>query len=373
MINALSIVPYNFLPPKMGGQKGIALFNQFIAKELNLVCVTTKNNDETYAKNYTLIKILSNSASRYFNVFLFFSIKKIITKHKITHLIIEHPYYGWLGLLLKTFTHIKLVVHSHNIESIRFKSIKKWWWNILWHYEKFTYKSANLVFFISQEDCDYAILNYGINPKKTTVVTYGFELQQPIEKQEKIVAKNILSKQYNFLESDLILFFNGTLNYGPNQNALDIILNKINPILLSNKNFKYKIIICGKNLPSSYNNLEDYKIKNILFAGFVDEVSIYFKATDIFINPVIDGGGIKTKIVEALGFDISLVTTKSGAIGIPSEITGKKMVVIEDYDWENFAKAIFEIDTSAVIPHEYFNHFFWGNIAQKAAKPLKQI
>ncbi len=37
-----------------------------------------------------------------------------------------------------------------------------------------------------------------------------------------------------------------------------------------------------------------------------------------------DGGGIKTKLVEALGYNMNVVTTTSGAIGVPLSITGEK-------------------------------------------------
>ena len=35
-----------------------------------------------------------------------------------------HPYFGWLGILLKWTTQVKLVVHSHNIEALRFRNRK---------------------------------------------------------------------------------------------------------------------------------------------------------------------------------------------------------------------------------------------------------
>jgi len=86
--------------------------------------------------------------------------------------------------------------------------------------------------------------------------------------------------------------------------------------------------------------LVNYKEKNIIYAGFVDDINLYFKGADIFINPVIDGGGIKTKVVEALGYDLSVISTQSGAIGIPEEITGGKLLVLPDNDWTEFARKI---------------------------------
>jgi hypothetical protein len=104
MIKVLSLVSYQFLPPRMGGQKAIALFYKYFTKQVDLSIVTTQNNDPALAEGYELLNILSNSATRYLNVFYFFTLRRIIRQKKITHLILEHPYYGWLGLLLKWFT-----------------------------------------------------------------------------------------------------------------------------------------------------------------------------------------------------------------------------------------------------------------------------
>jgi hypothetical protein len=370
MKNVLSIVSYQFLPAKMGGQKGIAFFNLFFCKQVNFTCITTKNNDPYCAEGYELRNILSNSKFRYINLFYFFTLRRIVKEKNITHIVLEHPYYGWLGILLKYFCNISLVVHSHNIESERFKSIGKWWWRILAYYEKLTYKSADTCFFINDEDKEYAVQYFNLEKHKCTTITYGFELSEPPSSQEKTIAKNFLQSKYKIDVQDKLLLFNGTLNYKPNLEALEIILKKITPVLLNNTNFKYTIIICGKNLPAAYDELNEYRDKNIIFAGFVDDISPYFKGADIFINPVIEGGGIKTKIVEALGYNLSVVSTKSGAVGIPVSITGEKMIIIADNDWILFANKIITININSSIPAIYFEHFYWNNIALKAARNI---
>ena len=348
----------------MGGQKGIAFFYNFFSKKANLTIITTKDNDAVYAKGYTLLNILSTSKLRYINLFYFFRIRRIIKQKQITHLIIEHPYYGWLGILLKWFCKVKLIVHSHNIEALRFKSINKWWWSILWNYEKFTYKNANINFFITDEDKAFAIKKFNLKPANCHTITYGIEINEiPLPKQRQ-EAKETLQKLYQINVADKILLFNGTLDYKPNLDALDAILQNINPLLLSQEFFAYKIIICGKALPAHYNNLKDYISKNIIYAGFVDDINIYFKGADIFINPVIDGGGIKTKLVEALGNNLSSVSTQSGATGIPNAVTGNKMCIADG--WPNFANAILQANTKETIPAAFFDYFYWDNIAAKA-------
>ena len=369
-IKILSLVPYKFLPPDMGGQKGIAFFNRYLSRYAHLTCVTVKDNSQTASEGYSIKNIISNDSSRYFNAFYFFTLSRIIKEEKITHLIIEHPYYGWLGILLKWFCKVKLIVHSHNIEALRFKSMGKWWWGVLWQYEKFTHQRANHNFFIQDNDKDYAIANFKLLPDRCTTITYGFEHSKVPTLVEKSIARQFICKTHSIQETERLFLFNGTLGYKPNLDALDTILDKINPVLLSATGFTYKIIICGNKLPSSYSGLIDHKEKNIVYAGFVDDINVYFKGCDIFINPVVDGGGIKTKIVEALGYDLSVISTKSGAIGIPEEITGGKLKIVEDNDWITFANSIVTLSSGTQTPPAFFEHFYWDNIAKKAATAI---
>lgn len=370
-LNVLSLVSYKFLPPNMGGQKGIAFFNRYFSKHVKLICVTTKNNFAV-AEPYTVKNILSDSKIRYVNPFYFFLLKRLIREEGITHLIIEHPYYGWLGILLKWFCKIKLVAHSHNIESLRFKSMGKWWWGLLWHYEKWVHQSADYSFFIHADDKKYALENFKLEENNCTVITYGFEYAAIPTAEEKLLAKETICTTHSISSTDKILLFNGTLGYKPNLDAVNNILEKINPILLAAENFKYKIIICGNKLPVEYNGLIEYKEKNIIYAGFVEDINVYFKGADIFINPVIDGGGIKTKLVEALGYNCSAISTASGAIGIPVEIMGSKMKIITDNDWDSFASSIITMDATTNTSSSFFEHFYWGKIASKASEIINR-
>lgn len=357
----------------MGGQKCIALFNKYLSKQIDLTCVTVKANTDISSEGYPIKNIISDFIFRYINPILFLKLRRIIKQEAITHLILEHPYYGWLGILLKWFCNIKLLVHSHNIEASRFRSIGKWWWGILWNYEKFVHRNASFSFFIQDDDMNYAIQNYHVDSLKCAVTTYGIERTSPPSEADKNAARKAICNTHNINEVERILLFNGTLNYKPNTDAVESILEKINPILLEAEGFKYKIIICGSKLPERFKNLESYKNKNIIYAGFVEDIELYFKGCDIFINPVNDGGGIKTKVVEALGSGMSVVSSKSGAIGIPQQITGQKLVIAEDNDWGGFAADTLAIKTDTVTPAEFFSYFYWGFIAQKAANHIKLL
>ncbi len=370
-IQILSLVSYKIYPANMGGQKGIALFYAYLSALLPIHMVSTKNNDDVNNPNIIQHKLLGNGKFKYINVALIFTLKKIIKKHHITHLIIEHPYYGWLAYVLKKITGVKLIVHSHNIEALRFKSTGKWWWRILFSYEKRTHKIADYSFFIHDDDKQFAIEKYKLNANACTTITYGFDMHQTIQAQVHQAAKKQLLTHYGLQDNTTLMLFNGTLNYAPNLLALDVILHNINTYLQQAIPTPYAIIICGKNLPDSYNELKAFANANIIYAGFVNDIGLYFKGCNIFLNPVIEGGGIKTKLVEALGYSMHVVTTKDGAIGINNAICGNKLNIVEN-NWDQFAsKVVSLIDAPFTpIPSDYFEHFFWGNIAAKAKQQL---
>ena len=364
-LHIAALIPYPVFPAKMGGQKGIALFYTHLSRIAKLTLIGTADNLPPPELKESFIPALSEKRSRYFDLSLIKKIGRIIRERQITHLIAEHPYYAWLVLMLKRTTGVKLIVHSHNIESLRFKNTGKWWWGIMWHYERSLHRAADLNFFISDEDRRYATEKFGLNRRKCITITYGFELNTTPSATERVMCRKKLEETYGIDPSERILFFNGTLSYGPNLDALMTIVDKINPILLE-QNFSYKILICGKGLPDSFDKLKQYREKNIIYAGFVDDIGMLFKGSDIFINPVNGGGGIKTKLVEALGFGLTCISTRTGAIGVPAEITAGKLIVVGDDDITGFADAVISADVSENIPPAFFEHFAWDNIVLKA-------
>jgi glycosyltransferase involved in cell wall biosynthesis len=372
MANVLSIVTYKIFPAKLGGQKGIAFFNQYFSKQVNLFCFTIKDNDPSYA-SYKVFNQLENQSLRYINLFYFSRLKKIIKKNNITHILLEHPYYGWMALLLKYFCKVKLIVHSHNIEAERFKTLGKWWWKILWYYEKFIHRRADLTFCITETDRKYFLKKYKIHETRSVVITYGIDWNNIPSINEKTEANNLLLEKYSIPVGTHLFLFNGTLSYPPNLFAVKNIADKINPLFALN-NISYKIIICGKGLPEEMNELKSYTDQNIIYAGFVDDISVYFKGVNTFINPVTDGGGIKTKLVEALGSNLNAVSTYNGAIGVDENICNGKLLLTENDDWQLFAdKMKIAVSLTQSISSEFFDHFYWENIAYKAAGIVNEL
>lgn len=368
MIKILALAPYKFLPAENGGQKAIEGLYTALSKRTELTCASTANNDLAKDHGFELLPIFSNSKLRYADIFSVVSLSKFIRKRRIQHLLIEHPYMGLLALRIRKNTGVKLIVHSHNIEGLRFKSMHKWWAPLLASYERNIHRKADLSLFITEEDRDFALREFGLEPKKTMTVPFAVHLSQAPDKKEKQETKRILCERHNISSDTNLLIYAGAFDYAPNAEGLAALLDHVIPEL-KRMHFKFHLLICGKNIPAAL-------IKNdsdITYTGFVENIYEYYKGSDIFLNPVIGGGGIKTKLAEALGNNCAAVSTMNGAIGIPANITGSQLMRVADGDWKQFALEITEIKNEANIPSAYLDYFNGDKIADRIVERLKSL
>ncbi len=304
MEKILSVVWYKVLPAKYGGQKGIALFNKYLAREAELVCLCSKNNEPGGKVNYKLIPGLPVSKTQFINSFCWHKIISTVKKEKITHLILEHPYHGIAGWLAKKIHGVKLIVHSHNIEALRFKETGSRWWRLLAIYEKWVHRQANLNLFKTEDELQYAVANFGLNKEKCLVTHYGIDPEE--KRPDQGVAKNIIAERHNILPPEKILLFAGTLDYKPNATAVENIYKEIAP-RLAESNFQGRIIICGRNKLPSFQYLNSLSHPMVINAGEAEDIENYFAAADVFINPVLTGGGVQTKVIDALSYGFGVV------------------------------------------------------------------
>ena len=368
MKKVLAIAPYPYLPYFSGGQKFIAQFFHYLGKETDLTVISTEGNDFSLATTYKTVSLLKKSFSRYYDWSLIKKITAIVKEGGFDTVIWEHPYYAWLAYRVRKRTGIRTLIHTHNIEYQRFKSTGRWWWPILKWYERNCFKKADGIFFITPEDKSFAIESWKIDPARCVDLPFGVETEN--HPGDRLQCRNEIAAKYNIANDEKIILFNGLLNYKPNLDALQIILEQVNPLLLKKENFPYKIIICGKGLPENFNELKDHTDKNIIYAGFVDDITLYFKGSDLMLNPVQSGGGVKTKMVEAIAFGTTVIATETGSTGIYKQACRSKLIVVKDNNWIEFAEKIVEIKSNEDTPASFYAIYNWNMIIKKLSHLL---
>lgn len=109
-----------------------------------------------------------------------------------------------------------------------------------------------------------------------------------------------------------LVLFTGTLWYEPNADAVKVLAEEILPKLKLDFP-EIKMFIVGNEQGV---DLSEYKKKDIVFTGEVEDVRHYFNQASIFLAPIRIGSGTRLKILAAMSMGIPVVSTRIGCEGL---------------------------------------------------------
>lgn len=109
------------------------------------------------------------------------------------------------------------------------------------------------------------------------------------------------------------LYFLGSLDWLPNQEGVLWFIEKVWP-LIWHADEKLEFHIAGRNAPAWFPKLVDKP--GIIFHGEVPRAHEFVDNYDIMVVPLLSGGGMRVKIVEAMAKGKIIVTTPIGAEGL---------------------------------------------------------
>ena len=85
--------------------------------------------------------------------------------------------------------------------------------------------------------------------------------------------------------------------------------------------------------------IEDYPQVNKL--GEVDEIITAYKTSDVIINPLIFGTGLKIKMIEGLGYSKAIISTEVGAHGLEEGEDSAFLIARSTKDWVKHCEVVF--------------------------------
>lgn len=361
--NIAIVIPYRFVPPHNGGQQAAFGFCEFLSKEAPVTVISSSNN-ATEGLPFRFESLFADRFFKYFNPFVAWRFFCFFRKRNIRTCIIQQPFIGLMLLPITRWLGIRLVVYVHNIEFQRFRSIGKWWWRLLYPIEYFIYRNADFLLFISPEDMKEALPLFGLPPHKNLVIPYGTRLIKP--PSDKAAARHTLHARHPILADEKLILFFGPQSYKPNQQAVKHIVHDINPLLLQKMGNPYRILLCGGGLPKELDYIKKLQTQNIHYLGFVEDIDTYIKAADVVVNPIQTGGGVKTKIIEAIAWGTTVVSTETGAKGVERHSCKDKLLVAEDENWEQLAALLHQALGSASLPtpDSFYETYHWARAIQ---------
>ena len=300
------------------------------------------------------------ASSKFEKIYKIFEMAKLTEQYcknkKYPVIIIEGA--SWVGysflfylILKKKLKNSKFIYHSHNIEYLLRKQKNNFFISVLTKYfENYICKKFDIFTCVSNIDKKKIKEIYNI---KSELLPNGIDSPDINKIKEK-------KFKFNYI------FFCGSIDYMPNKEALDILINKIMP-LVNKKNPKIKLVVSGnKKIP--------YKNNSIINIGFVSKIKFYsyLKGASLFVNPMNTAFGSQVKMISALVFGKTIIASKKATLGL--EIKNKFNKILVTNNHKEFArlilKNIYSIKTNKINSKFYQKKYSFENITKNFIKKI---
>ena len=313
--------------PTTGGEV-CCFYNQLVLKEI-------------FGNGFHFVSVSNeNKIQIFINKFLFFypglsikTIDRILSQIKLLspeYVFIETAQYGILTKLIKLkIKNIKVITFFHNIEIqyaksyLSLKNPKSWYFYLLTKYnETKAVKYSDYKFAINDTDSKLMYKLYGI--EADFIMPFSIENKVSREMHDSLLANNriIYGKKALFVGS----------NFFGNTDGLHWFINTILPKL------DIHLTIVGKGMSKAFTDSE-----KVTVFDFVDDISSFYRSTEFVLLPIISGGGMKTKVAEAMMWGKVILATENAFVGYnTSDCNG--LYCCNSFD--DYAKAISDIQSN---------------------------
>jgi glycosyltransferase involved in cell wall biosynthesis len=228
------------------------------------------------------------------------------------------------AIILGSFLGKKIVLDTHGISKRLALSYKEYnrlvylvrtlFWHVL---ESFAFAFSDFIIVVSEEEKFYLPRAY--NVKMPTIFLVP-NIYVKLDKQKYSRQDFEILREKWRLRNKVIITFVGDLTVVQNRDAMEYILNELAPNF-SQKRTDVVFLIIGRCEQNCACNLT-----NVVFTGFVENLTPFLEMSDICIAPLRVGCGVKTKVLQYLAYGKPIVTSPIGIEGI--ETKGLKATIV---------------------------------------------
>ncbi len=214
------------------------------------------------------------------------------------------------------------VLETQNIDSLFFKRMAMidsnlplrlfaiYEWLKYFLYEKVYFSKFNRIYAIS--DFDKHQIEKIANRKDIEIISPKLQYKnQPKQKRLKNT-----------------LLFVGSLYWYPNRDGLKWYLEKIYPEI-QKKIPDIKFWIVGE----IHRDFQNLKTKGVTFFGFQKNIEKFYRTASLFIVPIRYGSGVRLKILEALSYNLPIISTAQGVEGLDKKYFKKVQIVNDEREF----------------------------------------
>ncbi len=247
----------------------------------------------------------SYNVSRFDTPIMHEKINEELLQQKYDLVILESIFLSPYIETIRKSSRAKILIRTHNVEYTLWEQqakktssiIKKWYLKKLAKdlkkAELEALQKVDLVATITDEDEH--------NFRQAGITTSIFTL--PVTLKPSTLPINSISCKICFI---------GAMNWQPNREALNWLIDEIFPIL------KHKIPNIELHIAGSFigDLLQENKDEAIVVHGFVNDSTTFLTSHGILVLPIKSGSGVRIKLLEAMSLGVPCITTSKGAEGI---------------------------------------------------------
>lgn len=272
---------------------------RFASAFLNLFSTTSYNTNRFYSDKF---------ANR---------LKQILDENNFDIILFEGLFVCPYLDVVKEKSNAKLVLRAHNIESDIWEGlaiqernlIKKLYLNLLQkkllNYEKSIVSKMDAIICISHKDADWMQAR-----TEKPITTIPFAILAPNQKIE--------------IDNKYTVFHIGSMDWQANLDGINWFLSSVFPII-NQKKENVILHLAGSSMPNYFKNLAN---DNIIIDGEVENAKAFMQKHNLMIVPLLNGSGIRIKILEGMAIGKTIISTSIGASGIHCQ--DKKNILIAD-------------------------------------------
>lgn len=302
-----------------------------LVQRLNLEAVNIDSRLRPFEALLNLARNKSYHLSRFASEAFVEKLEQILKLDRFDAIILESIFMREAIPVIRKVSKAPVILRAHNVENVIWHGLasssknpfKKWYLKRLAvqleREEKRILSEVDGILAISEED---ARTLESLAPQVPLWVSpTGFRLD---------------NLQWNPEPDPMLVAHIGAMDWQPNVEGVLWFLNEIWP-QVSAVIPEARVKLAGKNMPAS---LLKYNQANVSVRGFVEDAREFLEEAGIVVIPLLNGSGMRIKLLESMSLGKAIVSTSIGCEGIPAE--NGKVIRIANTSLE-FADALIDL------------------------------
>lgn len=264
-----------------------------------------------------IINLLSSRSyfsERYYSAKYALRLSQLLQEEQYDVIQLEHLYMGVYLNTIRKYSSARVVLRAQNVEHLLWNSIianeidpyKTWYLKIannrLTQFEREIAGKVDGIMAISDQDSK--VFREIAPGKPNTSIPAGVDFTK-LENSEP-------EKQYVNYPT---FYHLGSMDWIPNQQGIRWFLEDVFPVI-KYRFPEFTLHLAGKKMPEW---VKEMKLDGVIVDGEVADAKQYQSDKAILIVPLLSGGGIRIKIIEAMAMGKTVISTRVGAEGIPCQ------------------------------------------------------